>query len=248
MSPNPADPARVPRHVAIVMDGNGRWATSRGLPRAEGHRRGAEAARRAVDAAKEMGIRYVTLFTFSSENWNRPQSEIDDLMELMRHYLKRETAEMHKSGTRLRVIGERERLPADIVALIENAESVTKDNASMTVVIALSYGGRQDIVHAARKVARMAAAGDIKAEEVNEASFAPLLMTSDIPDPDLMIRTSGESRISNFLLWQLAYAEMFFSPVLWPDFDKKDMQEAVASYAARERRFGGLSSGKEKIS
>lgn len=233
-------PNQIPRHVAIVMDGNGRWATARGLPRTEGHRRGAQAARRAVEAARDLGIEYVTLFTFSSENWNRPQDEIDELMDLTRHYLKRETAEMHKSGIRLRVIGDRKRLPTDIVALIEQAETVTRDNKLMTVCIALSYGGRQEIVLAAQKLARAVSQGLVEVGEIDESLFANQMMTSGIPDPDLMIRTSGESRISNFLLWQLAYAELFFSTTLWPDFDKKDLEQAIAFYASRERRFGGL--------
>lgn len=235
-----SNPQVVPRHVAIIMDGNGRWATMRGLSRTEGHRKGAEAAQRAVEAARDLGVSYVTLFSFSSENWSRPESEISDLMNLMRFYLKKETAEMHKSGARLRVIGDRTRLPEDIVKLIENAETVTKDNTKITVVIALSYGGRQDIAYAARELARKAKAGDIDPGDINENIFAQHLMTHDIPDPDLMIRSSGESRISNFLMWQLAYAELFFTQTLWPDFSKKDMQEAIAFFAGRERRYGGI--------
>lgn len=223
------------------MDGNGRWATSRGLSRTEGHRKGADAAQRAVEAARDLGVKYVTLFSFSSENWNRPAAEIDDLMNLMRFYLKRETAEMHKSGARLLVIGDRSRLSSDIVKLIENAETVTKDNSKITVVIALSYGGRQDIAFAARQLAKMVRDGEMEIDEIDEASFPKFLMTSDIPDPDLMIRTSGESRISNFLMWQLAYAELFFTNTLWPDFSKADMEEAIAFFAGRDRRFGGLS-------
>lgn len=231
---------RKPQHIAIVMDGNGRWATSRGLPRTEGHRKGAEAAQRAVEAAKKFGIPYVTLFSFSTENWNRPESEIGDLMNLMRLYLRRETAEMHKSGARLRVIGERHRLPDDIVKMIEKAEDVTKDNNDIHVTIALSYGGRQDIVHAAQQLAERVKAGEIEPDQIDDTVFADSLMTAGLPDPDLMIRTSGESRISNFLLWQLAYAELFFTPVLWPDFDETHMKEAIDFFASRERRYGGL--------
>lgn len=232
--------AALPRHVAIIMDGNGRWAAARGLSRIEGHKKGAEAAQRAVEAARELGIRYITLFGFSSENWNRPVTEVEGLMALLRYYLKKETDALHKSGARLRVIGDRSRLPKDIVEMIEQAESVTHANEGLTVVIALSYGGRQDIVFAAREVAKAAAAGKIAPDAINEDVFASYLMTADIPDPDLMIRTSGESRISNFLLWQLAYAEMFFTNTLWPDFSRVDMEAALTCYASRERRYGGL--------
>lgn len=230
----------VPHHVAIIMDGNGRWATARGLTRTEGHRQGAEAVGRAVGAARDMGVGIVTLFSFSSENWLRPQGEIDDLMNLLRFYLKKETAEMHKQGARLRVIGDRARLPADIVQLIEQAESITQDNTAITVVLALSYGGRHDILQAAKELARLAAAKEIDPDKTGEEAFAGLLMTRGIPDPDLVIRTSGERRVSNFLLWQMAYAEIFFTQTLWPDFSKKDMEEAIAFYASRDRRFGAL--------
>jgi undecaprenyl diphosphate synthase len=236
---------KLPRHVAIIMDGNGRWASARGLSRVEGHKAGAEAARNAVQAAGDLGVSCVTLFSFSSENWNRPKDEVEALMSLLRFYLKKETAEMHKSGARLKVIGDRERLPADIVKLVEQAEDVTKDNTKITVVIALSYGGRQDIAYAARAIARAAAAGQMDPETVDENMFGQYLMTEGIPDPDLMIRTSGENRVSNFLLWQMAYSEMYFTPVLWPDFGRKEMEAAIAHYADRDRRFGGLSQ-KEK--
>lgn len=236
----PDTTAALPRHVAIIMDGNGRWAAARGLSRIEGHKKGAEAAQRAVEAARELGIRYITLFGFSSENWNRPTAEVEGLMALLRYYLKKETEALHKSGARLRVIGDRSRLPKDIVEMIEQAESITGGNDGLTVVIALSYGGRQDIVFAAREVAKAAAAGKIAPEKISEDIFASYLMTADIPDPDLMIRTSGESRISNFLLWQLAYAEMFFTNTLWPDFSRVDMEAALACFANRERRYGGL--------
>lgn len=231
----------IPKHVAIIMDGNGRWATARGLSRTEGHRKGAEAARQAVESAKELGISYLTLFSFSSENWNRPAAEVDTLMDLLRYYLKKETAELHKGGARLLIIGDRSRLSPDIIQLIENAEKLTKDNTAITVVIALSYGGRQDIVFAARELARQAQAGSIDLETVDENVFSQYLMTRGIPDPDMMIRTSGEARISNFLMWQLAYAELYFTATLWPDFSKKDMEEAVAFFGSRDRRFGGIS-------
>lgn len=231
----------LPAHVAVIMDGNGRWATARGLSRTEGHKKGAEAARRTVEAAQELGIPYITLFSFSSENWSRPADEIDDLMNLLRYYLARETEELKKKGARLRVIGDRARLPDDIVDRIRVIEEETKGNDKITVVIALSYGGRQDIVFAAKELARLACAGKVDAEKIDEEVFASHLMTRDIPDPDLMIRTSGESRISNFLMWQLAYAELFFTDTLWPDFGKKDLEEAVAFFNSRDRRYGGLS-------
>jgi undecaprenyl diphosphate synthase len=240
------DPApNIPRHVAIIMDGNGRWATARGLSRAEGHRKGAEAARQAVQSAGDLGIPYLTLFAFSSENWNRPSDEVSDLMDLLRYYLKKETAELHKKGARILVIGDRARLPIDISKLIENAEELTKDNEKITVVLALSYGGRQDVVSAAKEIARKARAGEIDPEQVDEEFFAQHLTTRGIPEPDLMIRTSGESRISNFLLWQLAYAELYFTDVLWPDFSKREMEKAVAFFNSRDRRYGGLPPARE---
>lgn len=233
--------AVLPQHVAIIMDGNGRWATARGLSRTEGHKKGAEAAQRVVEAARDLGIPYITLFSFSSENWNRPPAEIDDLMNLLRYYLTREMAEMKKNCARLLVIGDRTKLPQDIVNIIHKVEDETKDNRRITVVIALSYGGRQDIVFAARELARLAKADEVDIEKIDEDFFSRYLMTRDIPDPDLMIRTSGESRISNFLMWQLAYAELFFTNTLWPDFGRKDMEEAVAFFNGRDRRYGGLS-------
>lgn len=234
------DTRRLPHHVAVIMDGNGRWATARGLSRTEGHKRGAEAARRVVETAQDMGISFVTLFTFSSENWNRPAAEVGDLMNLLRYYLKKEMADLDKKGARLRVIGNRTRLPRDIIALIEDAEEKTKNNASITVVIAISYGGRDDIVQAARQLAVMAKADKIDVEKIDEDIFASALMTQDLPEPDLMIRTGGEFRISNFLMWQMAYTEMFFTQTLWPDFSRADMEEAVAFFNGRERRYGGL--------
>jgi undecaprenyl diphosphate synthase len=232
------------RHVAIIMDGNGRWARARGLPRAAGHRRGADAVKRTAQAAVELGVDYLTLFGFSSENWNRPQGEVDDLMGLMRRYLKAEISELCKNEIRLKVIGERHRLPADIVALIEDAERRTRDFSRLNLTIAISYGGRQDILQAARAMAQAVAAGTLHPEEIEEADFAGALSTAGIPDPDLVIRTSGEQRISNFLLWQCAYSEMVFLHKLWPDFGKEDLAQAVAEYSRRDRRFGkAVSSG-----
>jgi undecaprenyl diphosphate synthase len=234
----PQPPRPLPRHIAIIMDGNGRWAQARGLPRIAGHRRGAEAVRRTLTAAGELGIPYLTLFGFSSENWKRPLSEVDDLMGLLRHYLRGEIAELHRNGVRLRVIGERTRLAPDIVTLIANAEALTCDNAGVNLTIALSYGGRAEIIAAMRTLATKAVSGEICPEAIDEAVIARHLFTADIPDPDLLIRTSGEQRISNFLLWQCAYAELVFTKTLWPDFGRGDLEQAIADYGGRERRYG----------
>jgi undecaprenyl diphosphate synthase len=231
-------PHSPPAHVAIIMDGNGRWAKARGLPRIAGHRAGAEAVRRAVTASVELGIRYLTLFGFSSENWKRPEGEIADLMGLLRHYLRGEIAELHKNGVRVRVIGERGKLASDIVTLIENAEKLTGANTQLNLSIALSYGGRAEIVAAARAVARKAAAGKVDPEAIDEEMIAHHLFTADLPDPDLLIRTSGEQRISNFLLWQCAYAELVFTRTLWPDFGRADLEQAITDFGCRERRYG----------
>jgi len=228
----------IPRHIAIIMDGNGRWAQARGLPRIAGHRRGAEAVRRTVVAATELGISYLTLFGFSSENWKRPADEIHDLMGLLRHYLRGEIAELHEQGVRLRVIGDRSRLPADIVTLIVNSEALTRDNGGLHLSVALSYGGRAEIAIAARRIAEEAAAGRLDPAAVDETLFGRFLFTEGMPDPDLLIRTSGEQRISNFLLWQSAYSELVFTETLWPDFDKADLEKAVRDYHGRERRYG----------
>ena len=235
----------IPVHVAIIMDGNGRWATGRGLNRVEGHKKGAVAARIAVESAIDIGIPYLTLFGFSSENWNRPAGEIGDLMDLLRYYLKNETDRLHKLGVRLLVIGDRTRLSQDIVQLIENSEKLTESNGKITVVFALSYGGRQDILFATKELARQVKAGIVDIEKIDENIFSKHLMTGSIPDPDLMIRTSGESRISNFMLWQLAYAELYFTETLWPDFSRLDMEKAMAFFNSRDRRYGGVSRTKE---
>jgi undecaprenyl diphosphate synthase len=227
-----------PAHVAIIMDGNGRWAKARGLPRIAGHRRGAESVRRTIVAAAELGISYLTLFGFSSENWKRPTDEINDLMGLLRHYLRGEIAELHQQGVRLVVIGNRARLAADIVTLIKNAEQLTAGNTKLTLIVALSYGGRDDIVGAARSLAAEVAAGRLSAEAIDEARLSASLFTAGIPDPDLLIRTSGEQRISNFLLWQLAYTELVFTETLWPDFGRADLEKAISDFHGRERRFG----------
>ena len=229
-----------PVHVAIIMDGNGRWAKARSLPRAAGHRRGAEALRRTVAGAEELGLRYLTLYGFSSENWKRPVSEVDDLMGLLRRYLQSDIAELHARGICLRVIGERERLPIDIVRLIGDAEERTRDNIGLTVTVAISYGGRQEIVAAARWLAGEVAAGRLDPDEIDEQRFSDCLMTGGMPNPDLVIRTSGEQRISNFLLWQSAYSELVFTDKLWPDFSKEDLADAIHEFLRRDRRYGAL--------
>ncbi len=230
--------SRPPQHVAIIMDGNGRWAKSRGLPRIAGHRRGADAVRRTVTAAGELGIRYLTLFGFSSENWKRPAGEIQDLMGLLRHYLRGEVAELHQKGVRFRVIGDRARLAPDIVTLIDSAENLTRENSGIDLSVALSYGGRAEIVLATRRVAEAVQDGRLALAEIDEDCFGRYLLTEGIPDPDLLIRTSGEQRISNFLLWQCAYAELVFTNTLWPDFDKADLEDALRDFHGRERRYG----------
>jgi len=233
-----ATPRPVPRHIAIIMDGNGRWAKARGLPRIAGHRSGAEAARCAVTAAAELGVPYLTLFGFSSENWKRSSGEIEDLMGLLRHYLRAEVAELHRNGARLRVIGDLGRLAPDILRLIKHTEAVTRKNSRITVTMALSYGGRAEIVAAVRTIAQKAASGNLEAELVDEECFSRHLFTAELPDPDLLIRTSGEQRISNFLLWQCAYSELVFAKTLWPDFSKRDLEQAIDEFCGRERRYG----------
>ena len=228
----------VPTHVAIIMDGNGRWAQQRGLPRTAGHRRGADAARIAVRAAVRQGVRYLTLYGFSSENWKRPVDEVEDLMGLLRFYLRSEIAELHKQRVRLRVIGDRSRLAPDIVLLIEDAERLTASNDDLTLIVALSYGSRAEIANAARQLAEDAFAGRIRPYEIDEAALTSRLFTAGVPDPDLLIRTSGEQRISNFLLWQLAYTEFVFLDTLWPDFSEDDFVRAIKEYHGRERRYG----------
>jgi undecaprenyl diphosphate synthase len=231
---------RVPRHIAVIMDGNGRWAQARGLPRTEGHRRGIDAVKRTVEAAGDLGVEYLTLFGFSSENWKRPTVEVDDLMWLLRRFLQSETARMHENNVRIRVIGDRSTFSPDIVGLIEASEQMTAGNDRLHLTAALSYGGRQEIVEAARALAADAAAGRVSPDDIDADRFAGYLATADIPDPDLLIRTSGEQRISNFLLWQIAYTELVFSDVLWPDFDREDLESAIEEFNGRERRFGAV--------
>jgi undecaprenyl diphosphate synthase len=232
----------IPRHVAIIMDGNGRWATRRGLPRTAGHRQGAEAARQVVEAAIDLGIANLTLFSFSSENWKRPRLEVMDLMGLLRRYLQSEIAELHKNGVRLTIIGERARLPDDIQRLVAEGERQTAGNRRLRLIMALSYGARQELVLAARRLAEAVAAGRLAPGEIDEARFAGELFCAEVPDPDLVIRTSGEQRLSNFMLWQAAYSELLFVDKLWPDFGKEDLAAAVAEYVQRDRRYGATAS------
>lgn len=227
-----------PVHVGIIMDGNGRWAQSRGLPRIAGHRQGAESVRRAVKASVDLGVRYLTLYGFSNENWKRPEAEVSALMGLLRLYLRQEIEELHQMGVRIRFIGQRQRLAPDIVSLIEDAESRTVENTNLTLVVALSYGARQEITEAARAIAAKVKSGDLDLTAIDEDVLAAHLETVNIPDPDLVIRTSGEQRVSNFLLWQLAYAELVFTDTHWPDFSRSDLEEAINEFHRRERRYG----------
>ena len=230
----------IPHHVAIIMDGNGRWAAQRGLPRGEGHRRGVEAVRNTVRVATELGIGILTIFSFSSENWSRPRSEILDLMALLRRFIRNDLADLHRNNVRVRVIGERESLEPDIARLLEEAESLTRANTGLVLVVAFNYGARQEIARAVRRLAEDVEAGRLRPEAITEDLLASRLDTSGLPDPDLVIRTSGEQRLSNFLLWQAAYSELVFVPVFWPDFDRATLEGAIAEYRTRERRFGGL--------
>jgi undecaprenyl diphosphate synthase len=229
-----------PRHVAIIMDGNGRWAAQRGLPRSEGHRRGVEAVRRTVRAAGDLGIGFLTIFSFSSENWSRPPAEIRDLMGLLRRFVRNDLAELHHNNVRVRIIGERGHLDPEIGRLLQEAEDLTRGNSGLTLVVAFNYGARQEVARAARRLAEEVAAGRIGPEAITAEAIAAHLDAPDLPDPDLIIRTSGEQRLSNFLLWQAAYSEFVFVPIHWPDFDGAALEGAIAEYCRRERRFGGL--------
>jgi undecaprenyl diphosphate synthase len=235
---SPEARASLPRHVAIIMDGNGRWARQRGLPRIEGHRHGAESARVIVRAAGELGIKYLTLYAFSVENWNRPKEEVDALMKYLLQYLRTETAELQRHNVKLHVIGQTYRLPEAVQAQLQKTIRLLSKNNGLTLIMALSYGGRTEIVEAARSLARKVRAGELDPEDIDEELFAQHLWTRNIPDPDLLIRTSGEMRVSNFLLWQISYAELVVTPVLWPDFRKADFYAALEEYARRHRRFG----------
>ena len=232
--------APVPRHVAIIMDGNGRWAKARGLPRAAGHKAGAESARKVLRAGGEAGVECLTLYAFSSENWRRPESEINDLMGLMRFYIGAELNALHKEGVRLKILGDHTAFPPDLARMVDQAVAKTAGNSRMTLAIALNYGARTELVLAARKLAARAVAGEIVPDAIDDAMLDASLDTSDLPPLDLLIRTSGECRLSNFLLWQAAYAELLFVPTLWPDFDGDSLRAALAEFASRERRYGGL--------
>ncbi|CAL8981116.1 Isoprenyl transferase [Rhodoplanes serenus] len=229
-----------PRHVAVIMDGNGRWAARRGLPRREGHRRGVEALRRTVRAAGELGIGVLTIFSFSSENWSRPPAEVRDLMALLRRFIRNDLAELHRSNVKVRVIGERAQLDRDIASLLREAEDLTRDNTGLVLVVAFNYGSRQEIARAAQRLATEVAAGRLAPEAITADLIAARLDAPDLPDPDLIIRTSGEQRLSNFLLWQAAYSELVFVPLYWPEFDRAALESAIAEFRRRERRFGGL--------
>jgi undecaprenyl diphosphate synthase len=231
--------AGAPRHVAIIMDGNGRWAKARGLPRVAGHRQGAEAARKVLRAAGEAGVECLTLYAFSSENWRRPEEEINDLMGLLRFYIGSELNTLHREGVRIKVIGNHQAFQPDVARMVDQAIEKTAGNRRMTLAIALNYGARSEIVGVARRLAAKAAAGEIAPGEIDEAAFDAALDTADLPPLDLLIRTSGERRLSNFLLWQAAYAELLFVDTLWPDFDGEALRAALADYSSRERRFGG---------
>jgi undecaprenyl diphosphate synthase len=235
-------PEVVPTHIAIIMDGNGRWAAGRGLPRIEGHRKGIEAVRRAVRAAGEIGVKYLTLYSFSSENWRRPAQEVADLMGLLKRFIRHDLAELHASSVRVRIIGDRNGLAPDIRALIEEAEGLTRANTGLNLVVAFNYGGRQEILRAIQSLAEKVKAGSLQPVDIDMQAIEKALDTSGIPDPDLVIRTSGEQRVSNFLTWQTAYSEFVFLPDFWPDFDIGSLQAAIREYRRRDRRFGGLSS------
>lgn len=240
MSPPSTTPAEVPQHLAIIMDGNGRWARERGMPRAEGHRAGAESVRQATEACKELGIRFLTLYAFSSENWQRPQPEIAMLMTLLERFLREKSKEMQSQNMRLLAIGQLDQLPAQTRSRLQEAIDLTASNTGVTLILALSYGGREEIVAAARSLARDARAGTLDPDAIDAPLFASRLYTAGIPDPDLLIRTSGEMRLSNFLLWQVSYAEIIVVRKFWPDFTKADVHEAVAEFSRRHRRFGAL--------
>jgi undecaprenyl diphosphate synthase len=229
------------RHIAIIMDGNGRWAAERGLPRVEGHRQGVESVRRTVEAALDLGITHLTLFSFSSENWTRPKQEINDLFGLLRRFIRRDLADLHKKGVKIRVIGSRTGLEPDLLRLIDDAVELTKNNTALNLTVAFNYGARDEIARAARRVAEAISTGSLAPSDVTEERFGSYLDTAGLPDPDLLIRTSGELRLSNFLLWQLAYAEFVFVDTYWPDFSREQLEAAIAEFYRRNRRFGGTS-------
>ena len=230
----------IPRHLAIIMDGNGRWAQKRGLPRTVGHKQGVEAVRDAVKAARDLGIEYLTLYSFSSENWNRPETEITELFGLLRMFIRRDLADLHKNNVRVKVIGRKKGLPDDIMALLDEAQNLTKNNTAQTLIIAFNYGARDEITDAVKRIAADVSSGTLDINDISNETVSNNMDTVGIPDPDLLIRTSGEVRLSNFLLWQIAYSELVFLECLWPDFSKTDLEEAIRIYQGRTRKFGGL--------
>ncbi len=246
--PPQLDPSRLPAHVAIIMDGNGRWAARRGLPRVAGHRAGASAVRRAVEAAAKLGIGCLTLYAFSTENWKRPRSEVDALMRLLKEFLGKELRNLHKNNVRFQVLGRCEALEAKLLAEIRKAEQLTSGNTGLVLSIAINYGGRTEIVDACRRLALEVAEGRLLPSEIEDHHISSNLYTRSLPDPDLLIRTSGELRLSNFLIWQIAYAEIHVTPTYWPDFAERDLYEAIVDYQNRDRRFGGLKQAEEVAS
>lgn len=228
-------------HIAIIMDGNGRWAKARNLPRAAGHKKGAESVKSVISSCIKNNVDYLTLYAFSSENWKRPEDEVNDLMNLLRFYIGKELKSLHKNGIKIVVIGERSKLPKDIRIQISDAEELTKNNKALSLQIAISYGSRQEISNAAKQIAISYKNGDISLDDINENIFKQYLYTSNIPDPDLLIRTGGDQRISNYLLWQCAYTEFYFTETLWPDFKEKDFDKAIDDFSNRERKFGKTS-------
>jgi undecaprenyl diphosphate synthase len=240
MPPATFDAKRVPRHVAIVMDGNGRWAAQRGLMRSQGHRKGVETVRNTVRHAGEFGIEYLTLFSFSSENWSRPKSEINDLMGLLKLFIRKDLAELHRENVRVHIIGRRDNLAADIRKLIEEAEKLTAGNSGLQLIVAFNYGARDEILGSVRKLAAEVRDGNLQVEDIDDAGLSAGLDTAQFPDPDMIVRTSGEMRLSNFLLWQAAYSELVFVDCHWPDFSREEFANALAIYQSRDRRFGGL--------
>ncbi len=233
-------PNDVPQHIAVIMDGNGRWAQAKGMPRIEGHRRGANAVREISEACRELGVRYLTLYCFSNENWKRPKEELDFLMGLLKSYLINERANLEKNDIKLTVIGRRQGIPAEVQAEMDHSIEISKHRTSLTLCLAINYGGRQEIVDAVRALAHQVQLGSIKPEEIDEASIQQHLYTADMPDPDLLIRTSGEMRISNYLLWQISYSELWVTEKPWPEFGRRDLVRAIEEYGQRDRRFGGI--------
>ena len=244
---NAGEGGRPPVHVGIIMDGNGRWAAARGLPRLEGHRRGVEALRAAVGAASDLGVSYLTVYSFSSENWARPIEEVSDLMGLLKHFIRKDLADLHRNGVKVRIIGERDKLASDIRSLLDEAEQLTSRNTGLVLIVAFNYGSRQEIAGAMRRIAQRVRAGEVDADAIGPETVAAHLDTAGLPDPDLIIRTSGEQRLSNFLMWQAAYAEFVFLPCHWPDFDRSAFQAALDAYTSRDRRFGGIRPVERKV-